>query len=218
MERRIDAGEFRTLSKKEQLSIQREIDKLNRRIGGLKTMRKQPDLVFVVDTALEDLAVQEANKLKIPILGMVDTNADPDPIDYVIPSNDDAIRSVKLIVSVIANAAEEGLRIREVDMAETGQVSRNELAEMEQYLGPSTLAKLQATDDYEDGEFDDTYEDLDEVELVELELGEAELDEEELVAFDGGEEDVDGDSGHAEDAEGIEALAVGDAETDESEE
>jgi small subunit ribosomal protein S2 len=141
MERRIDAGDFRTLSKKEQLSIQREVDKLNIRIGGLKTMRRLPDMLFVVDTNLEDLAVKEANKLKLPIIGMVDTNSDPDPIDFVIPSNDDAIRAVKLIVSIIANAAEEGMRIREVDMLDTGQVSRSELAEMEQYLGPSTLAK-----------------------------------------------------------------------------
>jgi small subunit ribosomal protein S2 len=147
MERRIDAGDFRTLSKKEQLSIQREVDKLNVRIGGLKTMRRLPEMIFVVDTNLEDLAVKEANKLKIPIIGMVDTNSDPDPIDYVIPSNDDAIRAVKLIVSIIANAAEEGMRIREVDMADTGQVSRSELAEMEQYLGPSTLAKLQTVDE-----------------------------------------------------------------------
>jgi len=147
MERRIDAGDFRTLSKKEQLSIQREVDKLNVRIGGLKTMRRLPETIFVVDTNLEDLAVKEANKLKIPIIGMVDTNSDPDPIDYVIPSNDDAIRAVKLIVSIIANAAEEGMRIREVDMMDTGQVSRSELAEMEQYLGPSTLAKLQTVDE-----------------------------------------------------------------------
>lgn len=162
MERRIDAGEFRNLSKKEQLSIQREVDKLNQRIGGLKTMRRLPDMLFVVDTNLEDLAVKEANKLKIPIIGMVDTNADPDPIDYVIPSNDDAIRAVKLIVSIVANAAEEGMRIREVDMADTGKVSRDELAEMEQYLGPSTLAKLQADDEELDDFLDDDLElDLD---------------------------------------------------------
>ena len=154
MERRIDAGEFRNLSKKEQLSIQREIDKLNRRLGGLKTMRKLPEMLFVVDTNLEDLAVKEANKLKIPIIGMVDTNSDPDQIDYIIPSNDDAIRAVKLIVSIIANAAEEGIRIREIDMVDTGQVSRNDLAEMERYLGPSTLAKLQAADDDLDDEVD----------------------------------------------------------------
>ena len=160
MERRIDAGDFRTLSKKEQLSIQREVDKLNQRIGGLKTMRRLPEMLFVVDTNLEDLAVKEANKLKVPIIGMVDTNSDPDPIDYVIPSNDDAIRAVKLIVSIIANAAEEGMRIREVDMADTGQVSRSELAEMEQYLGPSTLAKLTTVD--EDSEDADPYADYEE--------------------------------------------------------
>ena len=157
MERRIDAGDFRNLSKKEQLSIQREVDKLNNRIGGLKTMRRLPEMLFVVDTNLEDLAVKEANKLKIPIIGMVDTNSDPDPIDYVIPSIDDAIRAVKLIVSIIANAAEEGMRIREVEMVDTGQVSRSELAEMEQYLGPSTLAKLQTVDG--DAEDLDTYAD-----------------------------------------------------------
>ncbi len=155
MERRIDAGEFRNLSKKEQLAISREVEKLNRRLGGLKTMRDLPDLVFIVDTHLEDLAVREANKLKIPILGMVDTNANPDEVDFVIPSNDDAIRAVKLVVSLIADAAEEGMRIREVEMVETGEVTQRELAEMEQYLGPSTLAKLQVSDD------DDDYEDYD---------------------------------------------------------
>ncbi|MEX1018103.1 MAG: 30S ribosomal protein S2, partial [Litorilinea sp.] len=157
LERRWDGGEFRTLSKKEQLAIQREIEKLNRRLGGLKILRKLPELIFVVDTHQEDLAVKEANKLKIPIIGMVDTNADPDQVDYVIPSNDDAIRAVKLIVSVIADAVEEGLRIREIDMADTGQVRQQDLAEMEQYLGPSTLAKLQVSDedDLEDIEVDE---------------------------------------------------------------
>ena len=162
MERRIDAGDFRNLSKKEQLKIQREVDKLNIRIGGLKTMRRLPEMIFVVDTNLEDLAVKESNKLKIPIIGMVDTNSDPDPINYVIPSNDDAIRAVKLIVSIIANAAEEGMRIREVDMADTGQVSRSDLAEMEQYLGPSTLAKLKPTEEEAaGGDDDDSYADID---------------------------------------------------------
>ncbi|MCB0070054.1 MAG: 30S ribosomal protein S2 [Caldilineaceae bacterium] len=150
LERRMDAGEFRNLPKKERLSLQREVEKLNRRIGGLKTMRSLPDMLFIVDTHMEDLAVKEANKLDIPILGMVDTNSDPDPIEYVIPSNDDAIRAVKLIVSIIANAAVEGRSIREVDLADTGQVSDAELAEMEQYLGPSTLAKLQTAEDDEE--------------------------------------------------------------------
>lgn len=146
-ERRVDAGEYKSLSKKEQLSIDREIEKLNIRLGGLKVMQRQPELVFIVDTNLEDLAVREAVKLHIPIIGMVDTNCNPDPIEYVIPSNDDAIRAVKLVVSIIADAALEGQRIREVDMVDTGQVSGAELAEMEQYLGPSTLAKLQGPED-----------------------------------------------------------------------
>jgi len=163
MERRMDAGEFRTLSKKERLSIQREIDKLNHRIGGLKTMTRLPNMIFIVDTVVEDLAVLEANKLKIPIIAMADTNSNPDPIDFAIPSNDDAIRAVKLIVSVIADAAEEGQRIREVQMSDTGQVSQSELAEMERYLGPSTLAKLKGKD--EDEELDeDTYEEYSEYE------------------------------------------------------
>jgi len=184
LERRFDAGEFRTLPKKERLSLQREVEKLNRRIGGLKTMRTLPDIIFVVDTNVESLAVDEANKLKLPIIGMVDTNSNPDLITHVIPSNDDAIRSVKLIVGAIADAAEEGMRVRDVEMVETGQVSRSELAEMEQYLGPSVLAKLQSMDDDEDFE---VYEELEEelVAAIEEELVEeleAELDAEaELV-------------------------------------
>jgi len=159
MERRVDAGEFRTLSKKEQLDIEREIEKLNKRIGGLKTLRRLPEMIFIVDINTEDLAVMESNKLKIPTIAMVDTNSNPDLVDYVIPSNDDAIRAVKLIVSVIADAVEEGMRIREVDMADTGQVSKADLAQMEQYLGPSTLAKLKTTvEDFESYEGDDTNE------------------------------------------------------------
>ena len=116
-------------------------------------MTKLPDMIFVVDTKREDLAVLEANKLGVPILAVVDTNCDPDPINYIIPGNDDAIRAVKLLTKVIADAAEEGQRFREVDMADTGSVSNRELAEMEQYLGPSTLAKLQSAED-EDTEVD----------------------------------------------------------------
>jgi len=153
MERRMAAGEFRGLPKKEQLNIEKQIAKLNRRIGGIKTLTKIPDLIFVIDTRREDLAVLEANKLGVPLLAVVDTNCDPDPIDYIIPGNDDAIRAVKLLTRVIADAAEEGQRFREVDMAETGKVSDQELAEMEQYLGPSTLAKLQSTN--QDGESED---------------------------------------------------------------
>lgn len=164
LERRIDAGEFNNLGKKERLGIQREVEKLNRRIGGLKTMRSLPDLLFVVDTTVEELAVKEANKVRIPVVGMVDTNSDPEPVTYVIPSNDDAIRAIKLIVGAIADAAEEGLRIREVEMVETGQVSSEELAEMEQYLGPSVLAKLKSLDDEEFEAYEEIEEEYEEAE------------------------------------------------------
>lgn len=174
LERRMDAGEFRNLPKKERLSLQREVEKLNRRIGGLKTMRSLPDMLFIVDTNVEELAVSEANKMHIPIIGMVDTNSNPELISHVIPTNDDAIRAIKLIVGAIADAAEEGMRIREVEMAETGQVSREELAEMEQYLGPSVLAKLQSLDE-EDFE---TFEDDDAVDEIDEELDEEVAEEE----------------------------------------
>ena len=149
-ERRKANGEFQSLPKIEQLVIDREIAKLNRRIGGIKTLTNMPNLIFVIDTQREELAVKEANKIGIPLLAVADTNSDPDDITYIIPGNDDAIRSVKLVAQIIADAVEEGRRVREMDLEETGQVSDDELAEMEQYLGPSTLAKLQGIEEDED--------------------------------------------------------------------
>ena len=148
-ERRKANGEFQALPKIEQLGIDRELAKLNRRIGGIKTLTDMPNLIFVIDTQQEELAVKEANKIGIPLIAVADTNSDPDTITYVIPGNDDAIRSVKLIAQIIADAVEEGRRFLEMDMVETGQVSDDELAELEQYLGPSTLAKLQGMDEEE---------------------------------------------------------------------
>jgi len=181
LERRWDAGEFRGLTKMEQLSITREIEKLNRRIGGLKIMKQPPDLIFLVDSHTEDLAVKEASKLGIPMLAMVDTNSNPDPIDYIIPSNDDAIRSVKLIVTVIANAVEEGVRMREIDLVETGKVSDADLAGMEQYLGPSTLAKLQVVSTVSDEEEN----------IPDIEEDDIASDEEEIDADDFEEDDFE---------------------------
>ncbi len=151
-ERRKSNGEFQSLPKIEQLVIDRELAKLNRRIGGIKTLTAMPNLIFVVDTQREELAVKESNKIGIPLIAVADTNSDPDEITYVIPGNDDAIRAVKLITRIVADAVEEGRRFREVDMVETGQVSDDELAELEQYLGPSTLAKLQGMEDEEEGQ------------------------------------------------------------------
>lgn len=151
-ERRKSNGEFQSLPKIEQLVIDRELAKLNRRIGGIKTLTAMPNLIFVIDTQREELAVKESNKIGIPLIAVADTNSDPDEITYVIPGNDDAIRAVKLITRIVADAVEEGRRFREVDMVETGQVSDDELAELEQYLGPSTLAKLQGMEDEEEGQ------------------------------------------------------------------
>ncbi len=151
-ERRKANGEFQSLPKIEQLVIDRELAKLNRRIGGIKTLTDMPNLIFVIDTQREELAVKESNKIGIPLIAVADTNSDPDEITYAIPGNDDAIRAVKLITRIVADAVEEGRRFREVDMVETGQVSDDELAELEQYLGPSTLAKLQGMEEEEEGE------------------------------------------------------------------
>ncbi len=107
-----DRGEFDRFTKKEALLRTREIDKLNRRMGGIKNMRRLPDALFIVDVCREANAIKEANRLDIPVIAMVDTNCDPDGVDYVIPSNDDAIRAIKLIVEAMANAALEGLALR----------------------------------------------------------------------------------------------------------
>ena len=103
-----DSGEFEAMPKKEALLIGRELEKLERNLGGIRRMERLPDAVFVLDTKKEDIAVTEANKLGIPIVAVVDTNCDPDIIQYVIPGNDDAIRSGMLMCRVIADAVEEG--------------------------------------------------------------------------------------------------------------
>ena len=103
-----DSGEFEAMPKKEALLIGRELEKLERNLGGIRHMERLPDAVFILDTKKEDIAVTEANKLGIPIVAVVDTNCDPDIIYYVIPGNDDAIRSGILMCRVIADAVEEG--------------------------------------------------------------------------------------------------------------
>ncbi len=100
-------GEFELLKKKEVAKLREEFDKLQTNLGGIREMNKLPGVMFVVDPHNEDIAVAEARKLNIPIVAITDTNCDPDLIDYVIPGNDDAIRAVKLISSVIANAVIE---------------------------------------------------------------------------------------------------------------
>jgi small subunit ribosomal protein S2 len=110
-ERMRDSGEFDAMPKKEALLLGRELDKLERYLGGIRHMERLPQAIFVLDTKKEHIAVTEANKLGIPVVAVVDTNCDPDVIDYVIPGNDDAIRSGTLLSRVIADAVIEGKHI-----------------------------------------------------------------------------------------------------------
>ena len=107
-QRQRDAGEFEAMPKKEALKISRELTKLERNLGGIRNMDKAPAAVFVLDTKKEHIAVTEARKLGIPVVAVVDTNCDPDEANYVIPGNDDAIRSGTLMCRIIADAVDEG--------------------------------------------------------------------------------------------------------------
>jgi small subunit ribosomal protein S2 len=108
-------GEFFRLHKKEQLKIDKEIEKLNRHLGGIKDMNRIPGAVFIIDPDAEAISVAESRRVRIPILAMCDTNCDPDLIDYPIPSNDDAIRAIKLITGKVADAVIEGLTMAGYD-------------------------------------------------------------------------------------------------------
>jgi small subunit ribosomal protein S2 len=113
LETQRDRGDFSRLTKAEGLKLEEEIFKLNRVFGGIKTMDRLPGALFIVDPHKEELAVTEAAKVGVPVVAMVDTNCDPDEIDYVIPCNDDAIRGIRLMTSKIADAAVEGQRRRQ---------------------------------------------------------------------------------------------------------
>ncbi len=102
------SGEFEAMPKKEALLLSRELEKLQKNLGGIRSMQQRPDAVFILDTKKEHIAVTEANKLKIPVIAVVDTNVDPDIIQFPIPGNDDAIRANALMSRVIAEAVEEG--------------------------------------------------------------------------------------------------------------
>src|SRR6187397_2004983 len=113
-----DDGRYATLSKKEIAGLEKEKKKLLKNLEGIRHMSRLPDAIFVVDTRKEKIAVDEARKLKIPVIGIVDTNCDPDEVDYVIPGNDDALRSIRLFASKIADAISSGRSQRESRMAE----------------------------------------------------------------------------------------------------
>ncbi|MEZ4669810.1 MAG: 30S ribosomal protein S2 [Anaerolineae bacterium] len=151
LEKRRDTGEFELLTKKEGLILSREIEKLQLRLGGIREMKKVPDLLLIVDTVRESTAIKEANILSIPVLALADTNSNPDDIDFIIPANDDAVRAIKLVISAFAEAVIEGKAMRKGDDAESEEVMEQAVANVydkdededdEAYLGASTLAKL----------------------------------------------------------------------------
>jgi small subunit ribosomal protein S2 len=148
LERRREAGEFDQLVKKEALSLTRQIERLQLRLGGIRGMRSLPGIVFVVDVRREETAVHESNLLGIPVLALVDTNCDPGGVDYLIPSNDDAIRAIKLLTSKIADAVLEGKAMRKDEEVEAaGEAAAEPKGDVvmtdEELLGEATLAKLQ---------------------------------------------------------------------------
>jgi small subunit ribosomal protein S2 len=103
-----EGGQLALLPTKERMGMQAELAKLEYNLGGVRDMERPPDAVFIIDLKTEEIAVREAARLRIPIIGLVDTNCDPEPVDYVIPGNDDAIRSCELIISTVGKAVEEG--------------------------------------------------------------------------------------------------------------
>ncbi len=156
LEKRRDAGEFDLLTKKEALMLQRKIDKLQLRLGGIREMQRLPDMLLVIDTVRETTAVREANILRVPVIALVDTNSNPDEIDYIIPANDDAVRAITLLVRAIADAVLEGMAMRKADDEEEDVAALPDYASIEydddgedaddeQFLGEATLAKLRDT-------------------------------------------------------------------------
>ncbi|QRN82470.1 30S ribosomal protein S2 [Chloroflexota bacterium] len=153
LERLRDSGEIHLLTKKEGLMIEREIARLEKRLSGVRNMKGLPEILFVVDVNREDTAVHEANVKGIPVIALVDTNCNPKDVDYVIPSNDDAIRAIKLLVGKIADAVMEGMTIRtkDADEDELGDVAMpaevtrfmdDDELEDEALLGESTLKHM----------------------------------------------------------------------------
>jgi small subunit ribosomal protein S2 len=185
LERMRDKGDFERLPKKEVLNLTRKMDRLEMLLGGIRYMNRLPDLLFVVDVRREDTAIHEANLLHIPVIAMVDTNCDPGSVDYVIPSNDDAIRAIKLMVGKIADAVIEGKAMRKDEEEEVMEAmavpaidfEEEELSD-EELLGSATLAKISSARASMDEE-----EEIEDIE-DETEDEEAEFEADELVAED----------------------------------
>jgi small subunit ribosomal protein S2 len=209
LERMRDSGEFGRITKKEGLIHMREIERLEGLLSGVRKLARPPEMLFVVDVSREETAIHEANLLKIPVVAMVDTNCNPANVDYVIPSNDDAIRAIKLVVGKIADAAVEGLGARKEEIVEEevrtvarAAVEEAELSD-EELLGEATLAKLVAHP-----------RDLPIDEIVEID---EELEEEKGIEFDLAQEEVSELIGEEDEEEETEEAEVGEEEAEEAE-
>ena len=127
-------GTFDVLPKKEVILLKKEMEKLEKNLGGIKEMNEIPDVLFVVDPKKEHIAIKEARKLGLPIVGLVDTNCDPNDVDYVIPGNDDAIRAVKLVTDVLANAVIEGKQGESLESDSEQPIEESEEMSMEEIV------------------------------------------------------------------------------------
>ncbi len=134
LETMAEDGTFDVLPKKEVILLKKEMEKLERNLGGIKDMDKLPGVIFLVDPKKERIAVLEAKKLNIPVVGLVDTNCNPEEVDYAIPGNDDAIRAVKLIADVMANAVIEGRQGESFEVETEEQPIEEEVTTIEQVV------------------------------------------------------------------------------------
>ncbi len=198
LERMRDKGDFERITKKEALILTRQIERLEMLLGGIRQMARLPELLFVVDVRREETAIHEANLLNIPVIAMVDTNCDPRNVDFVIPSNDDAIRAIKLLVGKIADAAVEGRAMRkDVDEEPEKEArvipSSTEDVDLsdEELLGAATLAKISSKKaPVVSDEDDDLLEDGDDLEdVADEELEDEDIEDEDVD--DSEDEDVD---------------------------
>ena len=137
LEKMQEDGTFDVLPKKEVILLKKEMEKLERNLGGIKEMEEIPGVIFLVDPKKEHIAILEAKKLGIPVIGLVDTNCNPEEVDYAIPGNDDAIRAVKLITDVMANAIIEGRQGESFETEEVAEEVSEEPTSMEEVVAES---------------------------------------------------------------------------------
>ncbi|MGI6259204.1 MAG: 30S ribosomal protein S2 [Anaerolineaceae bacterium] len=174
LEKMFETGEVHRLTKKEGLLLERKINRLTTRLSGVRNMKTLPKLIFIVDVEREDTAVREAVSKEIPVIAMVDTNCDPGNIDYVIPSNDDAIRAIKLLIGHIADAVIEGTMMRKDEEEEEEivptftsiprRIKDEDELDDEDLLGESTRAKIVFEKRHTSDDEDDSSSDADDEE------------------------------------------------------